>query len=55
MDVDELIAKAIGSLEKYGVDVVVQWTIACELIGLKYGWTVDEASTNLSNLLASLD
>lgn len=54
MDIDALIITAIGRLNSYGIDPVIQWTIACELIALKYEWTVDEASANLAALLDSL-
>ena len=54
MDIDAFINAAVAKLADLTVDPVVQWTIACELIALKYGWTVDEASVNLAALLDSL-
>jgi hypothetical protein len=54
VDIDAFINAAVAKLADLTVDPVVQWTIACELIALKYEWTVDEASTNLAALLESL-
>ena len=54
MDIDAFINAAIAKLADLTVDPVVQWSIACELIALKYKWTVDEASLNLAALLDSL-
>jgi hypothetical protein len=54
MDIDAFIIAAVTKLEALTIDPVIQWSIACELIALKYGWTVEEASDNLANLLDSL-
>jgi hypothetical protein len=54
VDLDTYIIAAINRLSSYQIAPEVQWVMACDLIALKYGWTTDEASANLANLLANL-
>ena len=54
MDIDTFIVAAVAKLAELAIDPVVQWSVAVELVALKHGWTTDEASANLANLLDSL-
>jgi hypothetical protein len=54
MEFSEWIAKAVELLKAAGVDDVTTWVAVCATIAAQHKWTLDEASTNLANLLTNL-
>jgi hypothetical protein len=50
----EWMNRAVKLMEAAGVDPVSRWVSVVAVAVAQYGWTLDEASQNLANLLESL-
>jgi len=53
--VEQIVGQAVNILKENGTDDVTIWTVAVSVIAAQNGWTLDEASENLANLLNSIE
>jgi hypothetical protein len=53
--VDQIVGQAVNILKENGTDEVTIWIVAVSVIAAQNGWTLDEASENLANLLNSIE
>lgn len=51
---DDILTKAVDILAERETLPEVIWTTVVSIVAARYGWTLDEASENMANLLNSL-